>query len=88
LGEGTYGLCPEFIGRGLGPYLLTAAIEIAWSYEPARLTVDTCTLDHYKALALYQRHGFRPVRQEERTIPDPRAEGLMPWSAGQGSNKI
>jgi ribosomal protein S18 acetylase RimI-like enzyme len=78
-----FGLCPEFIGRGLGPYLLTAAIDIAWSYEPKRLTVDTCTLDHYKALALYQRHGFRPYRQEPRTIADPRAEGLLPWSAGQ-----
>jgi hypothetical protein len=31
------------------------------------MTVDTNTLDHPRALALYQRMGFVPVRREDKT---------------------
>ncbi len=58
------GLVPEFVGQRLGPYLLDWAIWRAWEYEPRRLWVHTCTLDHPKALGLYQRFGFTPYRQE------------------------
>jgi len=73
-----FGLLPEFIGQGLGPYLLSAALERAWSNEPSRVTVNTNTLDHPSALPLYQRFGFRPLRREERRFDDPRATGLVP----------
>ena len=73
-----FGLMPEFIGRGLGPHLLTWAIDTAWNHEPRRLTVNTNTLDHPKALALYQRYGFRPYRQEQKLFDDPRVTGLIP----------
>ena len=63
-----FGLIPDFIGRGLGKYLLTQAIEIAWQRSPQRLIVQTCTLDHPGALPLYQKCGFRPYRREEKTI--------------------
>ena len=72
------GLMPEFIGRGLGDYLLSTAIDIAWSYQPSRLWLHTNTLDHPRALPLYQRHGFKPYKQERKTIPDPRIAGLIP----------
>jgi ribosomal protein S18 acetylase RimI-like enzyme len=72
-----FGLMPDFIGRGLGPYLLYSVIEIAWDRGPQRLMVNTNTLDHPKALSLYQRMGFRPYNQEQRTIVDPRAIGIM-----------
>jgi ribosomal protein S18 acetylase RimI-like enzyme len=73
-----FGLVPDFIGKGLGRYLLTWAIDTAWSYEPERLWVNTNSLDHSNALALYQRCGFRPYRQEPRIIDDPRLIGLIP----------
>ena len=74
-----FGLMPEFIGRGLGPYLLYSAIDIAWSHhQPERLLVNTNTLDHPRALPLYQRFGFRPVRRQEEEIVDPRRSGLIP----------
>lgn len=77
--ELTYiGLMPEFIGRGLGDYLLSTAIDIAWSYEPSRLWVHTDTHDHPRALPLYQRHGFSAFDQEQQIIPDPRLTGLIP----------
>ncbi len=72
-----FGLMPDFIGKGLGRYLLTWAIDTAWNYEPERLWVNTNSLDHPKALALYQRCGFRPFRQEIRVIEDPRVTGLI-----------
>ena len=72
-----FGLVPEFIGQGLGSYLLSAAIDLAWSYEPERLWVHTNTLDHPGALPLYQRFGFVPFKREEKTIPDPRLSGLI-----------
>lgn len=62
------GLAPDFLGRRLGPFLLQAAIERAWVRPIDVLRVETCTLDHPRALTLYQRFGFRPVRQEPRTV--------------------
>lgn len=73
-----FGIMPEFIGRGLGPYLLGAAIDTAWFHSPPKLTVNTCNLDHPKALPLYQRFGFAPVSRETKTIDDPRITGLIP----------
>jgi GNAT superfamily N-acetyltransferase len=75
-----FGLMPEFIGQRLGPYLLSSAIDIAWSHQPKRLWVNTNTLDHPKALPLYQRMGFVPYRQERKVIDDPRRNGLIPTS--------
>lgn len=73
-----FGLLPQFVGRKLGPYMLYQAIEQAWSYEPERLTVNTNTMDHPRALPLYQKFGFKPYRQEKQTIQDPRLNGVIP----------
>jgi GNAT superfamily N-acetyltransferase len=73
-----FGLMPGFIGRGLGPYLLSWAVDLCWQYQPRRITVDSCTLDHPKALAMYQRAGFVPYEQERKVIADPRIFGLIP----------
>jgi GNAT superfamily N-acetyltransferase len=59
-----FGLTPDFIGRGLGAWFLKQAVDLAWAKAPGFLTVQTCTLDHPRALANYQRAGFRPVAQE------------------------
>lgn len=71
-----FGLLPESIGRGLGWYFINAAIDIAWSREPARVTLNTCDLDHPRALPNYQRAGFSVIGREERELPDPRRSGL------------
>jgi GNAT superfamily N-acetyltransferase len=59
-----FGLLPEFIGRGWGKYLLTAATRAAWDLGPSRVWLHTCTLDHPAALPNYLARGFRPVREE------------------------
>lgn len=67
-----FGLMPEARGRGLGPWLLGEAIAAGWARDgTARLTVNTCSLDHPAALPLYQKLGFRPFRRETVTRPSP-----------------
>lgn len=74
---GYFGLLPEFVGRRLGAYLLRAAIDEAWSRNPGRVTVNTCTLDHPQALPNYQRAGFTPCDQKTIQIVDPRTLGYF-----------
>lgn len=63
-----FGLVPEAVGTGLGSWLLRTAILTGWAREgTTRMTVNTCTMDHPRALAQYQRMGFSPVRTETRS---------------------
>ncbi len=73
-----FGLIPEFIGRGLGRYLLGWAIDEAWQRAPQRVWLHTCNFDHPKAIAIYQKAGFTPYKQETTTIEDPRVRGFIP----------
>jgi len=72
------GLIPEFIGRGLGRFLLYWAVDKAWDRSPRRVWVHTCNFDHPRAIATYQRAGFRPYKQETLIIDDPREDGTLP----------
>jgi ribosomal protein S18 acetylase RimI-like enzyme len=71
------GLMPHAVGHGLGRYLVNWAVDAAWRYAPQKLTVDTCTLDHPRALATYQKAGFVAVRQQAKQIDDPRLSGII-----------
>ena len=53
-----FGLLPDFIGQGLGKYFLHWTIDKAWSCNPKRLWLHTCTLDHPAALPNYLKAGF------------------------------
>ncbi|MBY0528208.1 MAG: GNAT family N-acetyltransferase [Gemmataceae bacterium] len=59
-----FGLLPDFIGQGLGKYFLQWTIDKAWSYQPNRLWLHTCTLDHPAALPSYLKAGFVLYMQE------------------------
>ncbi|MPZ53807.1 MAG: GNAT family acetyltransferase [Acidimicrobiia bacterium] len=72
-----FGLIPEFIGRGLGSYLIGEAIRLAWDKSPELLTVNTNSLDHPRALRMYQQKGFVPVREERVSWVDPRFTRLI-----------
>lgn len=61
-----FGLVPQAIGRGLGQWFLATAVETGWDHpQTERMTVNTNTLDHPRALGLYQKIGFQPVRRED-----------------------
>jgi len=48
--------------------MLRTAILTGWAQEGVeKMIVNTCTLDHPRALIQYQRHGFEVVRREDRT---------------------
>ncbi len=72
-----FGLIPEFIGRGLGRYLLDWGLNEAWREHPQRVWVHSCNHDHPKAIAVYQRAGFVPYKQETVRIDDPRSDGTI-----------
>jgi GNAT superfamily N-acetyltransferase len=70
-----FGLLPEFVGRGFGKYLLTAAVREAWALGARRLWLHTCSLDDPAALPNYVRGGFRPFKQETYWVETPADEG-------------
>ncbi|MDB5340830.1 MAG: Histone acetyltransferase [Planctomycetaceae bacterium] len=59
-----FGLTREFIGQGLGKWFLQFMIDKAWSYQPQRFWLHTCTLDHAAALPNYLKSGFVQFKQE------------------------
>jgi GNAT superfamily N-acetyltransferase len=59
-----FGLMPEFIGQGLGRYFLQWTIDKAWSYNPQRFWLHTCTKDHPAALPNYLKAGFALYKEE------------------------
>ena len=73
-----FGLVPQAVGRKLGYWFLSTAVETGWSLPGTeRMTVNTNTLDHPRALGLYQRIGFQPVRREthRRVLTNARPAG-------------
>ena len=60
-----FGLLPDFIGRGLGGPLLTAAVGRAWQMpQTRRLWVHTCSRDHPHALDNYRGRGLKVFKTE------------------------
>lgn len=53
-----FGLLPNEIGKGFGTLFLRKIIEKAWTLHPQWVQLNTCSLDHPKALSLYQSLGF------------------------------
>ncbi|WP_010587538.1 GNAT family N-acetyltransferase [Schlesneria paludicola] len=59
-----FGLVPGIIGQGIGKWFLQQVIDKTWSYEPKRIWLHTCTLDHPAALPNYIKAGFLLYKQE------------------------
>jgi GNAT superfamily N-acetyltransferase len=73
-----FGILPQFVGKGLGGAMLTAAVQRAWQMGPTRVWVHTCTLDHPSALGNYLARGFRIFKQElaDEDLPE---QSPGPW---------
>lgn len=59
-----FGLLPAAVGRGLGKYLLTRAVQRAWDRGATRVWLHTSSLDHSSALPNYLARGFSIWKQE------------------------
>jgi GNAT superfamily N-acetyltransferase len=66
-----FGLMPHAVGSGMGLAFLRHAVDEVWHRGARAMTVNTCTADHPRALPIYLRAGFRPVREirEEWNVP-------------------
>jgi len=73
-----FGVTATLIGSGAGSFLMNHALRLAWSKPVSRVWLHTCSFDHPRALAFYQRFGFRPFRQQVEVIDDPRLDGTLP----------
>lgn len=76
-----FGLVPELTGQGHGGWLMALAMQLAWRPGVAVVSVNTCTLDHPRALGFYRAQGFEAVARTVETFPDPRPLGLLPPDA-------
>ena len=75
------GLVPELVGQGNGGWLMALALQLAWRPGVTLVRVNTCTLDHPRALGFYRAQGFIAVSRTVETFPDPRVLGLLPEDA-------
>ncbi|MGB1007806.1 MAG: hypothetical protein ACPGVX_11555, partial [Thalassobaculaceae bacterium] len=48
------------------------AIDLCWATAPAKVILNTCDLDHRRALGNYTRAGFAVVGHQRKHLPDPR----------------
>ena len=64
-----FGILPAYQGQKLSKWFLACAIEAAWHGGPQRVTLHTNSLDHPRALPLYQKMGFSPVGVGEEEVP-------------------
>ncbi|MES2178110.1 MAG: GNAT family N-acetyltransferase [Gemmatimonadota bacterium] len=63
-----FGLAVPFIGRGLGGWLLTRAVEESFALGATVVSLNTCTLDSPHALPNYRARGFSIVREERYVV--------------------
>jgi GNAT superfamily N-acetyltransferase len=66
-----FGLVPTFMGRGLGGWMLTRAVDEAFALGTRRVILNTCTLDAPQALPNYLARGFSIVREERYLLDVP-----------------
>jgi hypothetical protein len=62
-----FGLVPEAVGGVWAGASPRGACQGMGAGRRSKMTVNTCTLDHPRALDLYKKMGFSPVDTEDRT---------------------
>ncbi|MEZ2131465.1 MULTISPECIES: GNAT family N-acetyltransferase [unclassified Sinorhizobium] len=63
-----FGLIEHALGLGIGKWFLLQALYAMWVLEPQRIVTTTNSLDHPRALQLYQMFGFSPVSTGEGIV--------------------
>lgn len=83
-----FGAAPELVGTGAGRLMMNHAVKQAFARPITRLTVQTCTLDHPRALPFYLNTGFVITHRHVEIMPDPRLNGLLPRDSGPAGSGI
>ncbi len=76
-----FGLVPALTGAEHGRWLMAMAMALAWKPETRLVRVNTCSLDHPRALGFYRAQGFEAGSRSVETFPDPRLIGVLPADA-------
>ena len=76
-----FGLTKNYIGKGIGRWMMRQAVDLAWQKPIKRFWVHTCTLDAPGTLQFYVKSGFTPIRRQIEIADDPRVTGKIPRSA-------
>jgi GNAT superfamily N-acetyltransferase len=75
-----FGLAAPFIGRGIGGWLLTRAVEESFALGASRIVLNTCTLDAPQALPNYLARGFSIVSEDRYLLDVPAHSAPSPSS--------
>lgn len=59
------GLVRDYIGQGLGRFLLTQSLRDAIHAGANHIKIQTSTLDHPHALGFYQKYGFEACNRQQ-----------------------
>jgi GNAT superfamily N-acetyltransferase len=78
-----FGLVSAAIGDGIGRALMAEGLRRAKAAGFQRIAVNTCTLDHPRALEFYQRSAFVVTRRAIEIFDDPRLTGAVPRGAAR-----
>ena len=78
-----FGLAAPFIGRGIGGWLLTRAVEESFALGASRIVLNTCTLDAPQALPNYLARGFSIVSEDQYLLDVPALPNQPPLDAAR-----
>lgn len=65
-----FGLCRDYMGKGLGKHLLSYGIAQAWNDGASHLWVHTCNLDSPYAIENYIKRGFTIYKIHEQPLSE------------------
>ena len=71
-----FGLLPDEIDKGLGRKFFQKLLHTLGDYNPKRIHLSTCGMDHPKAVDFYQSAGFKVYKTKEGTFQDYRYSGF------------
>ena len=77
-----FGMFEHALGLGLGKWFLLQTLYAAWNSNPKTVRVTTNTLDHPRALQLYQRFGFSPVSTHDAKVLPLSDDELLGFARG------
>ncbi len=81
-----FGLMPWALGKGIGKWLLDWSLHYIWAFNPEKILVNTCSLDHPKALSTYLNAGFQQIRSEEKMLDMAKIKEIMKKSTSYVTN--
>jgi [ribosomal protein S18]-alanine N-acetyltransferase len=75
----TIAMHPQFRRLGLGEFMLTSLIDIAYSISAKWVTLEV-RVSNFQAQSLYRKYGFREAGLRHRYYSDNQEDALIMWT--------